>query len=143
MKTPRKARSLLAGSFAIVLALSAGACSDNRGDGRGWLGGSPGVVAACPMTAPTCPDSGVPTYTNDLAPILQGHCTGCHGPGGENQDKPLATYEDLKMLDNGRPRGQTAVSFAVNCQMPPPPLPPLTDRDRTTFYCWFAGGEKE
>lgn len=129
----------LAGA-AVVSAWTASGCSDNRGDGRGFLGGELSVVQPCPTTTPECGDSGPPpTYVNDVQPILAAHCTGCHGPGGQRADIDLTSYTSLM----GRLKGgtstvaQTAGNLVVNCQMPPPPLPRLSPSEVATFYCWL------
>ena len=123
--------------------LIAGSCADNRGDGEGFLGGELGTVPSCPRDEPVCPDAGAVTYGSNLQPILDAKCVGCHGPGGQAASKSLATYADLLTDDGGRQRGRTAASFVLDCKMPPPPLPPLSDAERATLYCWLAGGEKE
>lgn len=119
----------------ILLACLLVACSEDRGDGRGFLGGQAGVVPPCATGTIECPDSGpAPTYSGDVAPILSAHCTGCHGPGGENQDVPLTTYQDLAT----RP---TAISFVLACKMPPPPLAALSAPERETLVCWYSRGK--
>jgi mono/diheme cytochrome c family protein len=108
------------------------------------LGGVAGVVPPCPTNDVECADSGPPpTYTNDVAPILDAHCTGCHGPGGENQDVPLTSYALLMKRSGTSTRAQTAIANVQNCKMPPPPLPRLSEAERTTLVCWFAGGRLE
>lgn len=68
---------------------------------RGLLAACVGLllcVAACFTGGPSSsnPDSGVPanvTYYKDVAPIVQGHCQGCHVQGGIGAF-PLLTYDD-------------------------------------------------
>jgi hypothetical protein len=122
------------------MAIAAG-CSTHGGDGRGYLGGEAGIVPPCPTSAIECAESGVPTYSHDVAPILSAHCTGCHGPGGENQDVPLTTYAQLMARTGASTRAQTAISNVVDCKMPPSPLPRLSNQDVTTLVCWFARGK--
>jgi len=129
---------------AVVVAAVAAGCSDNRGDGRGFLGGELSVVEPCPSAQPECGDSGPPpTYVSDVAPILAAHCTGCHGPGGQRSDVDLTTYAKLKVTKGLETRAQTSVSYVANCQMPPPPLPRLSASEITTLYCWESGGYTE
>jgi hypothetical protein len=115
--------------------------SENPGNGNEVLGGEAGVVPPCPTNAIECPAADPPpTYTNDVAPILAAHCTGCHGPGGENQDVPLTSYALLMKRSGTSTRAQTAIADIQNCKMPPAPLPRLSEAERTTLVCWFARG---
>ena len=100
------------------------------------------MVPECPTASIECSDAGAPpTYTDDVAPILAAHCIGCHGPGGENQDVPLTSYSALMTKTGTSTRAQTAIADVLNCTMPPSPLPRLSEAERTTFVCWFAGGK--
>jgi hypothetical protein len=137
-----QARSLSRRWAAGLAVFVAVACSnENRGDGEGFLGGEAGVVPSCPMTSVDCPESGAPpTYSEDVAPILAAHCTGCHGPGGENQDVPLTSYAALTKKSGTSLVAQTAIAGVQNCKMPPAPLPRLSEQERKTLVCWFAGG---
>lgn len=126
-------------ALALALALLASgatvvACSSNDGVGQGrdYLGGEAGV-ATCPVVNGKCSSSG-PSYAADVAPILAAHCTGCHGPGGENADVPLNTYDaatapKVKII---------SASLVSVCKMPPPPLPSLSADDIATLRCWYA-----
>ena len=54
------------------------------------------------------PRVGVPTYSKDVAPILQKNCQVCHRPG-EIGPFPLLTYSDARQRateDQGGPRRQ-------------------------------------
>jgi cytochrome c553 len=119
---------LLASGAAVV------GCSSNDGVGQGrdYLGGEAGV-ASCPAVNAKCSGSG-PSYATDVAPILAAHCTGCHGPGGENADVPLDTF-------NGATSPKVKIisaSLVSACKMPPPPLPSLSADDIATLRCWYA-----
>jgi hypothetical protein len=54
--------------------------------------GGPG--GACPADLPeTC---GVaPSWQAEVAPIVSRACAPCHGPGGVEAARPLATYDDV------------------------------------------------
>ncbi|HYQ15238.1 MAG TPA: hypothetical protein VEQ58_05770 [Polyangiaceae bacterium] len=73
------------------LVLSLVACSDNDG-GPAANGGGSGNVAGSSNN-----DSGpAPTWHADIAPLVAGHCQGCHQDGGISPFS-LQTYEQAKM----------------------------------------------
>jgi len=51
-----------------------------------------GIALAAAMLAAD-PLATTPTFSRDIRPILQAHCTICHSPGGPSP-MPLVTYED-------------------------------------------------
>jgi hypothetical protein len=99
--------------------------------------GVEGVLPECTDTSQDCV-APFPTYTNDLAPILEANCVGCHQEGGQTPDPDLTTYRSVSALKTRI----TATTLVSQCLMPPPPLPPLSEADRKTFTCWVAGGAK-
>jgi hypothetical protein len=122
---------------AAACSIGSATCSQDPGVGNGFLGGEEGSIGPCPSAPIECPESDpAPTYTEDVAPVLDAHCTGCHGPGGENQDVPLTSY---RLVSNNR----TAISNVLSCTMPPAPLPRLSDDERATLVCWYARGKKQ
>jgi len=114
--------------------------------------GVAGVLAVCPDSTTECA-APFPTYTNDVAPILAGKCTGCHQAKGENPSPILTSYIDISNNAKSRCRSKvscppsktetTMTSLVTQCRMPPPPLDPLNAADRATFLCWAQGGYKE
>jgi mono/diheme cytochrome c family protein len=51
-----------------------------------------------PVTPPVTPPTGGvtnPTYTANIKAIIDGNCITCHGPGGEQSNHPLLTYEHV------------------------------------------------
>ncbi|WP_268847361.1 c-type cytochrome [Flavobacterium aestivum] len=70
---------------ALVLALSVMSCSG--GDD------SPSDTTAPPTGGGTTVTN--PTYSANIKAIIDGNCVSCHGPGGENSDHPLQTYEQV------------------------------------------------
>jgi hypothetical protein len=103
----------LAGLFSLALA----ACGSSGG--------------TCPNDLPmTCP-SAVPSYTNDVAPIIQAHCVKCHSAGGVEYSRPLDTYAGVT--------AQTGVLDQVYaCRMPPAPEAPLTSAERAKLLGWIV-----
>lgn len=98
------------------------------------------VVAAAAVPVHAAPD---PTFSRDLAPILQSHCVACHRPGG-SAPFSLLTWDDV------RPRARQVVKAVVQRQMPPWKADGavgqfvgdrrLSDADVDTFRRWLADG---
>jgi hypothetical protein len=112
---------------AIVSAVVAGACSSS----------SPGAGDAAPSCPndlpPSCPTP-TPSYSGDIAGIMDAHCTTCHGPGGDAADKPLLVYDDVF-------RQRSAVLDQVyHCLMPPPDQRPMTPQQRANLLAWLVCG---
>ena len=96
--------------------------------------------------SPPAPQRPVPTYSKDVAPILQKHCQTCHRPG-EAGPFSLLTYADAR-------RRATKVKDAVgDRQMPPWLADPhygrfsnamgLTASEIHTITSWADGGTPE
>jgi uncharacterized membrane protein len=110
----------------LAAALATGgviACSGSPTDGTG---------SAC-VSAPACPDAGVPSYQTDIAPILQQDCIPCHSPTGP-AGFDMTTYAEV-YGEFGSILSQVAV-----CQMPPLNAPTMTDAQRTTLTAWLKCG---
>ncbi len=118
-------------AFAIAAVLAAAvvlACGSSSNDSRD-AGGSPCV------SAPSCP-ANVPSYKNDIVPILQNACIPCHSPTG-NAGYDESTYEQVyqqfgSILDQ--------VSL---CQMPPLNGPVMSDTQRIALTGWLECGAPE
>ncbi|MCB0524416.1 MAG: hypothetical protein R3A50_14275 [Saprospiraceae bacterium] len=41
-------------------------------------------------------DTSLVSYNTDIKPIIDANCISCHAPGGEEENSPLLTYDDLK-----------------------------------------------
>lgn len=96
-----RARAL---TFAIV-------CS-----GGCYLSGNPSDagsdVSACTKTLPTdC--TTIPSYANDIAPLVAERCLPCHAAGGVASDRDLTTYANVEQLES------TVLSQVYGCLMPP------------------------
>ena len=104
------------------------------------------IVAALALTGCARPPTPVPTFTTDIAPILNDHCAGCHRPGH------AAPFSLLSYAD-ARPRaGQIAA--AVESRVMPPWLPDhldpgfigerrLREDQIATIKAWAANGAPE
>ncbi len=87
---------------------------------------------ACPV-ATGCPTSAPPTYTADIAPILDRVCLTCHAPGGPG-GVDFSTY--AKVFAN-----RSAILDQVNaCIMPPSNGPALSAGDRIALTGWLECG---
>jgi hypothetical protein len=95
-----------------------------------------GVAAAAP----------VPTFSKDIAPILQHNCQGCHRPG-EAAPMSLLTYQQA------RPWAKAMKEAVLLKKMPPWPADPqvghfsndrsLSAHDRDALIAWVDGGAPE
>jgi hypothetical protein len=98
------------------------------------------ILAAITAAAP------VPTFSKDIAPILQHNCQGCHRPG-EAAPMSLLTYQQA------RPWAKAMKEAVLLKKMPPWPADPqvghfsndrsLPSKDRDTLIAWVDGGAPE
>jgi hypothetical protein len=98
------------------------------------------ILAAIATAAP------VPTFSKDIAPILQHNCQGCHRPG-EAAPMSLLTYQQA------RPWAKAMKEAVLLKKMPPWPADPqvghfsndrsLPSKDRDTLIAWVDGGAPE
>src|SRR5207248_10300433 len=76
------------------------------------------IVAAILLASPSMgyggqtPVRAAPTFTRDIAPILQRSCVSCHNPGGIGP-MPLVTYEQV------RPWARAIKTKTSRREMPP------------------------
>lgn len=91
-------------------------------------------IAACPTgdIPAACPDTGAPSYVNDVARIISQECLSCHSQGGEESSLPLGSYEDVFA------ERQEALDQIYSCQMPQSGS--LSTSQRATLLTWFACG---
>jgi len=120
------------------------------------------ALSACSPEVPAAP-----TYTKDVAPILDAHCVRCHGQGGTlnayefpvygSKQAPTTCY--LQTYDNAgdcTTPGSTTCQFgaktcvgqinayaisgtvAAKTLMPPPPSDPLNDWEKDVLSKWIA-----
>ena len=93
-----------------------------------------GGMDACPNDVPdTCPAT-VPSYTNDVAPVIMERCLLCHAPGGQAGDKPLDTYAHLFS------RRSAVLNQLAACNMPPAGEPQPTEDERLIILDWLVCG---
>jgi hypothetical protein len=82
------------------------------------------------------PPGGVPTYTADVAPIIEAGCT-CHQPGGiKYSTVPLDTYARV-FARRDRVKQRAGVEGSM------PPTGALPQSKRQTIIAWVDGGAPE
>jgi hypothetical protein len=99
-------------------------------------GGSSGGGDSCPTNdlPQSCPAS-VPSYANDIAPILNARCAPCHYPGGiEDAAHDYSTYAHVHAQ-----RGPMLDQIYA-CSMPPSGSPAPTPDERAKLLAWFVCG---
>ncbi|HZS40260.1 MAG TPA: MbnH family di-heme enzyme [Polyangia bacterium] len=91
---------------------------------------------SCPDDLPqSCPQV-VPSYQNDVAPIVQRSCAmECHSAGHVAANRALPDYQSLFNLKDA------ALNNIAVCNMPPPiAMNPLGEADRATLMNWLVCG---
>src|SRR5262245_17164969 len=71
-----------------------------------------GPVSLLGCSSGSPPEAGAPTFSADVAPILEKHCLGCHAPGGI-APFALTRYADAKLVSS------QIVTQVVERRMPP------------------------
>jgi len=108
--------ALLAGAGAVAIACSSSNETVDAGSG-------------C-LSAPDCPDGGVPSYKNDIVPILQQDCIPCHSPSG------VAGFDETTYADVYGQYGSMLSQVAI-CAMPPLNGPQLSSAQRLVLTAWL------
>jgi hypothetical protein len=93
-----------------------------EGDGAAF-GGS-----HCPWLEPPCP-SPMPSYANDIAPIIERQCNSCHS-GEDGGPWPLGGYGEV------RDWATVVFQYLETCTMPPPGTP-MPEEERKLFVEWL------
>ena len=91
--------------------------------------------ADCKVTAPTACPSPAPTY-DDIAPIVQQHCTGCHSDAPNGGPWPLTDYTHVSdWSDDIR-------TDMIYCSMPPADAGiTITTAEREKLLAWIRCGK--
>src|SRR5262245_16194356 len=93
-------------------------------------------AAVCPILSSNRPAE-MPSYTNEVAPILAAHCGQCHT---REHLSPTAPWPLDDPTDVAEWAG-TIQADSVDCLMPPPEADaPLGDADRDTLHVWLLCG---
>lgn len=94
-----------------------------------------------------------PSFTRDIKPLLQKHCSGCHQPAAKASNLDVTTYEALKgggtrgtAFVVGAPGDSLLVKYMTGAMKPPMPMgqPPLPAEQIDLFRQWIqAGGQDD
>jgi hypothetical protein len=95
----------------------------------------PDSAVNCPFEPPVCPDS-QPSYAGEVSAIIQTYCVGCHGPGGQEANRPFGTWSDIDSHAYAGPMQRQLLA----CQMPPADAPQPSDQDKETLIAWLTCG---
>jgi len=93
------------------------------------------AAVVCNALSSECP-AVIPSYADEVAPILAARCGQCHTRG--NPD-PMAPWP----LDNPEDLADWSTPLEADlaeCLMPPPGAEPLTDAERETLHVWLTCG---
>lgn len=107
------------------------------------------IVTSCKHDA-IVPQAPVVSFSNDVEPLIIGHCSqsGCHG--SDNMSRfPLITYDDViskgAVIAGDAYNSKIYSSIAAKTgseRMPPEPKAMLSDENITTIYLWIMQGAK-
>jgi len=93
-----------------------------------------------------------PSFHNDVQPLLQKHCAGCHQPSTKSAGLDLTSYSEFKKGGRrgaafvaGEPEDSITVQYLVAALQPRMPLakPPLSNEEITIFREWIKDGAKD
>ena len=107
--------------FLFVLAVGAVACSSSH-------------PACVPPTSEVCPST-VPSFSTEIAPILNSRCNNCHAPDIDGGPWPLDTRQNVKDW------APLLIKDLKECSMPPPGSGvafPVEERDK--LWAWLICG---
>lgn len=91
-------------------------------------------------------------YEQDVKPIFEAHCTGCHGSVNPPDDLNLTTIDDMlkggtkagPAVAPGKPDDSPIIKYVRGLVQPRMPYgkPPLSPQDIQTLRMWIAAGAK-
>src|SRR5437667_2528786 len=93
-----------------------------------------------------------PSYTRDVRPILDKHCTSCHQPASKQSELDLTTYAGFQAGGRrgpafvpGSPEQSLVIQFITAGLTPAMPFnqPPLAANDVSTIRDWIASGARD
>jgi len=119
---PRRSLFRLGGLLLVAACTTLGACQS--------ASQSPG----CPQDLPTACPAAVPSYQQEVAPLIARECATCHGPGGVESQRDLSTYTFV--YANRSP----VLNQIYACIMPPSGAAALQSADRLLLLTWLVCG---
>jgi hypothetical protein len=76
-----------------------------------------------------------PSYSKEIAALIQAHCEPCHAAGGVASDRNLTTYGNVEKIES------TVLGQVYGCMMPPADAGPdamLTQQERNDLLQWLV-----
>lgn len=132
MNRPDMPTNRLTRIFPLALALLFLAGCGGGGGGTTAVVGNPGADDVTPSD--TGGDGRLLTYADDIAPIIQGKCLGCH-TSGPNALAPIAleTQEQVEGF-------KSAIQYTLEAgTMPPSGAPALSNSEQGKLMAWLTG----
>jgi len=86
----------------------------------------------CPSDLPASCPATVPSYQNDIAPLVQRKCLTCHSVSGIESNRPLDSYANL-FSERG-----AVLHQIYGCLMPPAVEPQLDPSERQQILTWLV-----
>ena len=123
-------------SFTMVAALAGVAL-----EAAALAGCSKPAAQSCPNDLPAACPSPAPTFSADVAPLIQKYCAGCHSADGEEPNPLLVSYDSITGSMDATAR--MVETQLVQCNMPPAGQPQLTAEERQTILGWLVCGAKD
>jgi hypothetical protein len=118
----------------------AAGAAGGMGGGAGGSTGSAGAggAASCPPPASlTCPPT-PPSFANDIVPILDRSCNGCHAPNVPNGPWPLQDYADVAAWKD------LIIPDLEGCTMPPADSGvAFLESERQLIFSWLVCGNPD
>ncbi len=100
--------------------------------------GCSSTSADCSASVPSsCSTATSTSYTTDVAPLLSTYCASCHAAGGEQADKPLTSYAEVKRVVSDV-EGEVG-----SCDMPPSDQTQPTAAERELILAWISCGASD
>jgi uncharacterized membrane protein len=94
-----------------------------------------GPAGECPNDVPASCPSPAPSFSGEVQGIIQSRCVPCHAPGGQEQNRPLQSYDQQIY-----PQRRMILSQVASCRMPLAGAPPLTPEERQALLGWLVCG---
>lgn len=119
-RAPRRTPRALAGALAAIAACAACTAPASTSE------------PSCPSDLPSCP-SAPPSYSTQVAPIIEHRCLTCHGTNGI-----AAAKHDFTTYDVVYSQRSAILNQVYSCSMPPGHAEPLAAQERAELLEWLV-----
>lgn len=108
--------------------------------------------ATLPLLLATAAFAADPSFNNDIRPLLQKHCQGCHQPASKASDLDVTTFVEFQKGGKRgpafvaqKPDESLTIQYLTAKLQPRMPLgkPPLSEAEIALFREWIASGAKD